>query len=69
MTGVQTCALPISEDNNIEEEEPSTPEEQHEAENIEEPEPPEKDPQPSIDKNKKKKHPNQQKGKESDPWV
>ena len=60
-----------TEDDNIEEEESSPPEEeQHEAGNNEEPEPPEKeDPQPSIEMNKKKKHPNQQKGKERDPWV
>jgi hypothetical protein len=45
-------------------------EEQQEAEKNEESmSPTREDPQPSIEKNKKKKHPSLQKGKDRDPWV
>jgi hypothetical protein len=44
--------------------------EQHEAEKNEESVSPTREvPQPSIEKNKKNKHPSPQKGKDRDPWV
>jgi hypothetical protein len=62
-----------TEDNNNENEDEELfppDKEQHEAEKNEESiSPTRDDPQPSIEKNNKKKHPSPQKGKDRDPWV
>jgi hypothetical protein len=62
-----------AEDNNNENEDdeliPRDEEQQDAKKNEESMSPTREDPQPSIEKNKKKKHPSPQKGKGRDPWV
>jgi hypothetical protein len=56
--------------NENEDDELFPPDEQQEAEKNEESvSPTREDPQPYIEKNKKKKHPTPQKGKDRDPWL